>query len=171
MPKYILNTFTGQLDATGSGSSIVIGTAIVGANVDSVLVTDGSSNLADVGSLTDGQLVIGSTGNTPVRGSLTGTANRVTVTPGAGSITLSLPQDIATGSSPTFSTVNANIDNSTTLNIGNTSASINIRNTLNLNSHLITNLLDPVSAQDATTKGYVDTTIITTSIVNALIYG
>ena len=51
---------------------------------------------------TDGQLMIGSTGANPVLAALTGTANQIIVTPGAGSVTLSTPQDIHTGASPTF---------------------------------------------------------------------
>ena len=52
--------------------------------------------------MTNGQLIIGSTGAAPVVADLTGTANQITVTAGAGSITLSTPQDIAAASSPTF---------------------------------------------------------------------
>jgi trimeric autotransporter adhesin len=52
--------------------------------------------------LTDGQLLVGSTGATPVAAGITGTSNQVTVTNGAGSITLSTPQDIHVGASPTF---------------------------------------------------------------------
>ncbi|GAF73255.1 unnamed protein product, partial [marine sediment metagenome] len=51
---------------------------------------------------TDGELMIGSTGANPVLAGLTGTENRVTVTGGAGSITLSTPQDIHAAASPTF---------------------------------------------------------------------
>lgn len=51
---------------------------------------------------TDGQLLIGSTGNNPVAATLAGTANQLTVTNAPGSITLSLPQDIATTSNVTF---------------------------------------------------------------------
>ena len=40
-------------------------------------------------------------------GTLQGTANQVTVTPGSSGIVLSTPQDIGTGSSPTFVTLNA----------------------------------------------------------------
>lgn len=61
-----------------------------------------SSNVGALGAATNGQLPIGSTGAAPVLAALTGTANRVTVTNGAGTITLSGPQDIAAGSSPTF---------------------------------------------------------------------
>lgn len=51
---------------------------------------------------TNGQLLIGSTGLAPAVSSLTGTANQITVTNGAGSIALSLPQNIAVGSTPVF---------------------------------------------------------------------
>lgn len=52
---------------------------------------------------TNGQLLIGNTtGNTLTKATLTGTANQVVVTNGAGSITLSTPQDIGTASTPTF---------------------------------------------------------------------
>ena len=54
-------------------------------------------------SFTDGQLLIGnSTGNTLTPATLSGTANEISVTNGHGSITLSTPQAIGTGSSPTF---------------------------------------------------------------------
>lgn len=52
--------------------------------------------------LSNGQVLVGSTGAAPVAATLTGTAGQVTVTNGAGTITLSTPQSIATTSSPTF---------------------------------------------------------------------
>jgi hypothetical protein len=52
-------------------------------------------------SAANGQLLIGN-GSGYTLATITGTANRVTVTNGAGSITLSTPQDIHTGASPTF---------------------------------------------------------------------
>ena len=52
---------------------------------------------------TNGQLLIGNTtGNTLSVATLTGTVNRITVTNGSGSITISAPQDIATSSNPQF---------------------------------------------------------------------
>lgn len=63
---------------------------------------NGSKQLSSTANPTNGQILIGSTGAIPALGTLTGTANRVTVTNGAGSITLSGPQDIGTASSPTF---------------------------------------------------------------------
>jgi len=54
-------------------------------------------------SYTNGQLLIGNTtGNTLTKATLTGTGSQITVTNGAGSITLSTPQNIATGSSVQF---------------------------------------------------------------------
>lgn len=69
---------------------------------NSLLYLNGSKQLASTGNPTNGQLLIGSTGTIPALGALTGTANQVNVTNGAASITLSTPQSIATGSSPTF---------------------------------------------------------------------
>lgn len=175
MGKIAINPFTGQFDLLGGGASLSVGAAIAGANPRSVLVTDSSTTLQDVGTMTDGQLVIGSTGNTPVRSSLTGTTNQITVTPGAGSITLSLPQDINTTATPTFTTVIANVDktgslniggtNATTLNLGNSTSGASVLGTLNLNSHLITNVTDPVYIQDAATKNFVDNSISALSLV------
>jgi hypothetical protein len=54
----------------------------------------------------NGQLLIGRTGLDPVVGSITGISGQVNVTNGAGTITLGLPQSIATTSTPTFATVN-----------------------------------------------------------------
>lgn len=56
----------------------------------------------DVTTMTDGQLLIGQTGLGAVSASLTGTLNQVNITNGAGSVTLSTPQDIHSGASPTF---------------------------------------------------------------------
>jgi len=68
----------------------------------SLLVGSGTDPITSLGAATNGQLPIGSTGADPVLATLTGTENQLTVTNGAGSITLSLPQDIHTGASPTF---------------------------------------------------------------------
>lgn len=52
---------------------------------------------------TNGQIPIGTTGGVYTPAAITGTANQVNVATGAGSITLSLPQSIASTSTPTFS--------------------------------------------------------------------
>jgi len=95
MPKYNISPFTGQLDGLGSGATLAIGGTVAGANPESILLVDIAGNLADSGTLTDGEIVIGSTGNTPVSGSITGTANEIVVTNGPGSITISLDDNIA----------------------------------------------------------------------------
>jgi len=57
-------------------------------------------------SYTNGQLLIGNTtGNTLDKATLTGTANQVSITNGAGSITLSTPQDIDTDADVVFDSV------------------------------------------------------------------
>lgn len=52
--------------------------------------------------LTNGQIVIGSTGADPVAASLAATTNQTTVTPGAGTLAIGTVQDINTNSSVTF---------------------------------------------------------------------
>ncbi len=98
----VINPFTGQLDIAGGGGSLpTIGAPVVGADPNAILITDGSANLQDI-TLDNGELLIGSTGAAPVATTLTGTADQVIVTNGAGTITLSLPQSVNTTSSPTF---------------------------------------------------------------------
>lgn len=89
--------------------SIAATSSVTFANVtDSALTANGAlyagtaGLLTSTAAMTNGQLLIGSTGSTPVLGTLTGTANEIVVTNAAGSITLSTPQAIAAGSSPTF---------------------------------------------------------------------
>lgn len=116
-----LNTFTsngGPLYTDGSGlvKQVTAGTSTqvlhggTGPSFSAVSLTadvTGTLPVANGGtnqtSYTDGQLLIGNTtGNTLAKATLTGTANQVVVTNGHGTITLSTPQDIASGSSPTF---------------------------------------------------------------------
>lgn len=98
----IFDPFSGNLIDIGSvsgGSSI--GGSISGSSANSALIIDSSNALQNL-VLSNGQLVIGATGASPVAGTITGTSNQVVVTNGVNSITLSLPQSIATISSPTF---------------------------------------------------------------------
>ena len=64
-------------------------------------------NFPAIGSASNGALLIGN-GSGMVLATITGTANRVTVTNGAGTITLSGPQDLAAASSPTFAGLTLN---------------------------------------------------------------
>ena len=68
---------------------------------NSIPYIDSDNTVEDI-SLNNGQLIIGHTGNAPKAANLTGTNDEIILTNGAGSITLSTPQPIATTSSPTF---------------------------------------------------------------------
>lgn len=119
------------------------GTGLVSPTAHSLLVAEGAANMVALGVAADGQIPIGSAGADPVLAVLTGTANQVIVTNGAGSITLSLPQNVHTGAAPTFAgltitgaasisggTITANatgaatLDASTTVTVGGASATI-----------------------------------------------
>lgn len=143
----------------GGASTVVIGTTpVVGSTPFSILIVDAANTVGDVGPLTDGQLLIGATGAEPVPASLTGTANQLIVTGGAGSITLSLPQDIAPTSDVTFDQVTATnvvtnvIDadgvmnigtvDADIINIGNSSAVVNINGQVNYNTVTDLNVTD-----------------------------
>jgi hypothetical protein len=65
------------------------------------IVPIGSGGTGNSGTPSNGQFLIG-TGAAYTRAGLTGTANQVIVTSGVGSSTLSLPQSLATTSTPTF---------------------------------------------------------------------
>ena len=67
-----------------------------------------SGNGLDASGVTDGKLLIGKSTGSFALSTLTGTADQVTVTNGPGSIILSLPQSIASTSSPTFAGLTLN---------------------------------------------------------------
>ena len=99
-----ISTFNNTLD-TPTGTAQFLGAVTMSSLTASSLVYSNASKALVSATLTNGQLLIGSTGAVPVVASITGTASQVVVTPGAGTITLSLPQNIATTSTPTFSSV------------------------------------------------------------------
>ncbi len=67
-----------------------------------IMVSSGGA-IVEGSSLNDGQILIGNTGAAPTPAYLTGTVNQITVTNSAGAISLSTPQNINSGASPTFS--------------------------------------------------------------------
>jgi hypothetical protein len=85
-----------------------------------ILLGSGTGAITPLGVATNGQLPIGSTGADPTIAALTGTANQITVTNGAGSITLSTPQNIDTGASFVVADITVN---NTGLHILDTNAS------------------------------------------------
>jgi len=103
-----------EIDVTDNGDGTVTigivdplivskgGTGLATLTDHSLLVGSGTDAITPLGVATNGQIPIGSTGADPVLAALTGTANQIIVTNGAGSITLSTPQDIHTGASPQF---------------------------------------------------------------------
>ena len=75
------------------------GTGATSLTANAILLGNGTGTVATA-SLTSRQVLIGSAG-APVAATLTG-GNSVSVTPGAGSITLNTVQDIRTSASPSF---------------------------------------------------------------------
>jgi hypothetical protein len=100
----VLGTITGNISSSsGNSFSSIIDTSLPANGfmfTDVSGITPGLLN--STAAATNGQLLIGRTGLTPVAGTLTGTANQIVVVNGAGTITLSTPQSINTTSSPTF---------------------------------------------------------------------
>jgi len=91
------------LAAAGVTSGLVSNGAqtIAGLKTFSTPIAHGSGGTGLSATPANGQLLIGN-GAAYVLANLTGTANQITVTNGAGTITLSLPQNIHSGASPTF---------------------------------------------------------------------
>ena len=78
------------------------GTGVATLTDHALIAGSGVGALTSLAAAIHGQIPIGSTGADPVLNEIDGTANQVTVTNAAGTITLSTPQDIAATSSPTF---------------------------------------------------------------------
>lgn len=104
--SFSYNPFTSNLDLKGTsgggGGGMVVGDTVTGGVPNSILTVDSGGALTQLGPLTNGQLLIGRTGNSALAATLTGTANQISITNASGSITLSTPQDLAITSSPTF---------------------------------------------------------------------
>lgn len=79
------------------------GTGATSFSANQIVISDATGSLlTTIGAGTNGQIPIHRTGLAPILATLTGTTNQVNVANGAGSITLSLPQDIHTLAAPTF---------------------------------------------------------------------
>lgn len=87
---------------TSTSSPTFASLTLSGLSPNMALITGPVSGLITGVTLTNGQFIIGATGAAPAAATLTGTPNQVIVTNGANSVTLSLPQSIATSSSVTF---------------------------------------------------------------------
>jgi hypothetical protein len=92
------NLGLGTIATQASNSVSISGGSITG--ITDLAVADGGTGLSSSGG--SGFLLIGNSSNTFTAATLTGTTNRITVTNGSGSITISAPQDIATASNVQF---------------------------------------------------------------------
>ena len=95
----LANDVTGTLPV-GNG-----GTGATSLTDGGVLLGSGTGAITATAVLTNGQLLIGDNSGDPTVATLTGTSNQVTVTNGAGSITLSTPQDLDTSADVTFDSI------------------------------------------------------------------
>lgn len=87
--------------ATGTWQATDVGVEYGGTGVSTltdggILLGSGTGAITALGVATNGQIPIGDGSTDPVLAAITGTANEVTVTNGAGTITLSLPNDAGT---------------------------------------------------------------------------
>ena len=78
------------------------GTGTAALTDHGILLGSGTGAITPLGVAGDGYIPIGSAGADPILAAITGTANRITVSLGAGTIGLTTPQDTHTGASPTF---------------------------------------------------------------------
>jgi hypothetical protein len=101
-------TFSGGTGLTSSAASNTVtidldspvavangGTGLTTITDAAILVGDGTNAIEPIGPLTNGQLLVGSTGLSPVAASLTQPAAGLTITGGAGSITFALADSLA----------------------------------------------------------------------------
>jgi hypothetical protein len=159
---------TGALPVARGGTNS--GTAL---NNNRIMVSSGGA-IVEAAALTNGQLLIGSTGSAPVAAAITGTANQVIVTNGAGTITLSTPQNTHTAATPTFAseTLTA-VSNQLTLGTTNTvtlsatapaaSRTITVHDA-GANAHVLLHTAGAMTVTNAAVTGY---TIKATSTTTA----
>ena len=77
-----------------TSSPVFVGITLTGLTANSLMYPASGGLVTSLGAATNGQLPIGNTGNPPTIASITGTANQITMTAGAGSITLSIPSTL-----------------------------------------------------------------------------
>ena len=124
---------------SGTNLKTINSTSLLGAGDMAISGISDHTLLTNIGTRTHAQLETDIAGKFTQR-TITGTTNQITVTNGdgvAGNPTLSLPQDIHTGASPTFNTVTASLTGLASLNLPltggtlsgilNTSATFNSR--------------------------------------------
>lgn len=83
------------------------GTGVATLTDHGIVIGSGTAAVTILAEASHGQIPIGSTGADPVLAALTGTVNQITITNAAGSITISLPQDIDVATDLLVNTINA----------------------------------------------------------------
>jgi hypothetical protein len=96
-----LSSLSGPVKAGVGGALSASAIDLASSEVTNILTVDKGGTGLDGSSATNGQLLIGN-GSGYTLAEILGTTNQVDVTNGAGSIQLSLPQNIHTGASPEF---------------------------------------------------------------------
>jgi hypothetical protein len=69
-------------------------TGLAGAAANGAVYATGSTTATSTPGLTNGQILVGRTGLAPVAATIQGTPSQITVTPGAGTITVSMPASV-----------------------------------------------------------------------------
>jgi hypothetical protein len=147
---------------------------LAAAQPDAVLLTDSAKNVISK-TLTDGELLIGVTGNQPIATTLTATPNQTTITNGAGSITIGTVQNIDVSANPTFANVTLSDLSSNLLVATDNSGNLQSLTTTSSNgvtSLIVGSVLGIDTPQDVrTTANVVFNTITGTNTTNQLILG
>ena len=169
---------TGNVNAANVAATTITATNLSGTNITGTLQTAAQNNITSVGTLSSLSVTgtvtsgnIATAGNVSATGNVTG-GNLVT--PG----TIVNSGIITTGSISAFGNItsSANVTGGNVITNRVVGTGLTLSSTgnlifaptgnINANTHYINNVINPVQAQDAATKNYVDTTIAS-SIVNA----
>ena len=140
-------------------TAVTIGTAyIYRVGGTDIAQADGGTGI-DSSGVTDGQLLIGGTGNDFALATITGTANRITVSNGDHSITLNTPQDLHTAATVQFAQ----------MTLGNTGLIIGISTPFSDNAGTLT--LQNIDAIDATTQATFENTLSDLAVTEITVLG
>jgi hypothetical protein len=150
-----VNTRTGAVTGLAEASDL---TAHTGNTSNPHSVTKAQVGLGNADNTSDAAKPISTATQTALDGkftqrTITGTTNQVTVTNGdgvSGNPTLSLPQDIHTGASPSFNTVTASLTGAASLNVLKTGGTMSGALAINATTPLVLNTSDLVVTKNGT---------------------
>jgi hypothetical protein len=152
-PTFVTVTaaLSGNATTATSATSATTATNLAGGGAGQLPYQSAAGATTFMPSMGAAGIVVGNgSGIAPSTATLTGTSNQVTVTQSATAVTLSLPQSVNSGATPTFTATNFSGTSGIT-GLGTQAQA------LNMGTHQINGVTDPTSAQDAATKNYVDT--------------